>query len=87
MLCFVHSWTTENSATILPCFMHRFLLRTYDTVFSGVDLVDWLVRKGVVKDREAGVQYGESLLVGRVVAHVSNEHYFHDEPYFYRFCD
>ncbi|XP_064401866.1 lysosomal cholesterol signaling protein-like [Halichondria panicea] len=65
----------------------KFLLRTYDTVFSGVDLVDWLVRKGVVKDREAGVQYGESLLVGRVVAHVSNEHYFHDEPYFYRFCD
>ena len=49
--------------------------------------MDWLMRKGVAKDREDAVQYGQSLLVGRVIAHVSQEHNFHDEPYFYQFCD
>ena len=65
--------------------MDRYLLRVYESVFTGSDLVDWLLEKNVVKTREDAVQYGYSLLQGRVLAHVSEEHYFHDEPYFYRF--
>ncbi len=56
-------------------------------MFSGVDLVDWLIRKDIASDREAAVEYGHSLMVGGVITHVMNEHYFHDESYFYKFCD
>ena len=56
-------------------------------MFVGSELVDWLVDKGIVSTREDATEYGQSLLVGRVISHVSEEHYFHDEKYFYRFND
>ncbi len=54
-------------------------------MFTGSDLVDWLLERNIVETREEAVQYGHSLMLGRVLAHVTQEHYFHDEPYFYRF--
>ena len=54
-------------------------------MFSGKDMVDWLIERGIVNNREDAVQYGQSLLLGRVIAHVQGEHYFHDFPYFYEF--
>ncbi len=48
-------------------------------------MVDWLIERGIVSNRDDAVQYGHSLLIGRVIAHVQGEHYFHDLPYFYEF--
>ena len=62
-------------------------MKTYNSVFSGAEFVDWLVTKGITKNREDAVQYGHALMVGRVIAHVTDEHYFHDESYFYRFIE
>ena len=67
------------------CF--RYYFKTYESVFTGSVFVDWLLEKEVVKTREEAVEYGDSLMLGRVIAHVANEHYFHDEQYFYKFLD
>ena len=63
----------------------RFYMKMYEGVFTGSDFVDWLVEKGLVRTREDGAQYGHSLLLGRVITHVTEEHYFYDDNYFYRF--
>ena len=63
----------------------RYYLRLYESVFTGSDLVDWLLDRQLAETREDAVQYGQSLMFGRVIAHVVDEHYFHDEPYFYKF--
>ena len=56
-------------------------------MFTGSDMVDWLLEKQLVSTREEAIEYGHSLMLGRVIAHVSNEHYFHDEGYFYKFLE
>ena len=61
----------------------RYHLRTYEDVFTGTELVDWLINKQLVNSREDAVSYGEILLKGQVIEHVLQEHYFHDENYFY----
>ena len=66
--------------------MDRYLLKLYESVFIGGDFVEWLIGRGVVTTREAAVQYGLHLLQGRVITHVTEEHYFHDDTYFYKFC-
>jgi hypothetical protein len=63
----------------------RYYAKVYQGVVVGSDLVDWLLEKGLVRTREDATQYGQSLLLGRVLTHVTHEHYFYDDNYFYRF--
>ena len=63
----------------------RYLIRVYPSVFSGNDLVTWLMEKGLARTREDAVVYGQTLLEGRLFAHILEEHNFYDESYFYRF--
>ncbi|EDO43618.1 predicted protein [Nematostella vectensis] len=63
----------------------RYRLRTYKNVFRGDQMVDWLLDCGLVEDRPAAVHYGNSLLLGRIIEHVTKEHAFYDRPYFYKF--
>lgn len=56
-------------------------------MFTGLEMCDWLTEVGLVHDRGEAVKYGRTLLIGRVIAHVKNEHHFHDLPYFYFFLD
>lgn len=65
----------------------RFNFREYKDVFTGQEMCDWLTEVGLVHDRGEAVKYGRTLLIGRVIAHVKNEHHFHDLPYFYFFLD
>lgn len=65
--------------------IHRYYLRVYESVFSGSEFVDWLLDKHLAETREDAVQYGQSLMLGRVIAHVVEEHYFHDDSYYYKF--
>ena len=69
------------------CVVRRYHLKKYESVFTGSELVDWLIERELVNSREEGIEYGHSLMLGRVIAHVSNEHYFHDEAYFYKFLE
>ncbi|KAJ8314309.1 hypothetical protein KUTeg_008870 [Tegillarca granosa] len=39
----------------------------------------------VTDKKQDSVSYGRSLLIGRIIEHVTSEHNFHDLPYFYRF--
>ena len=50
-------------------------------------MVDWLIGQDIVSTREEAVDYGETLLEGRVIVHVMEEHYFHDENFFYKFLN
>ncbi|KAH0952724.1 hypothetical protein HN011_009227 [Eciton burchellii] len=54
----------------------RRLLKVYRGVFSGTDLVDWLLEVGIVNNREDAVWYGRCLLESRVLQHV-DEDIFH----------
>ena len=72
---------------VCALFLCRYYLRVYESVFTGSDFVDWLVDNGLVRTRADGVQYGHHLLQGRVLTHVTEEHYFYDDSYFYRFCE
>ena len=65
-------------------YLIRYHLRTYEDVFTGTELVDWLLNKQLVNTREDAVSYGDILLQGQVIEHVRQEHYFHDENYFYQ---
>lgn len=65
----------------------KFNFREYKDVFTGLEMCDWLIEVGLVHDRGEAVKYGRTLLIGRVIAHVKNEHHFHDLPYFYFFLD
>nr|XP_022307078.1 integral membrane protein GPR155-like isoform X2 [Crassostrea virginica] len=65
----------------------KYNFREYKEVFTGLEMCDWLTEVGLVHDRGEAVKYGRTLLIGRVIAHVKNEHHFHDLPYFYFFLD
>jgi hypothetical protein len=64
----------------------RYHLRTYRDVFTGTQLIDYLMERGLAEDRYHGLDYGRDLLMGDLIVHVSHEHHFHDCGYFYRFC-
>ena len=41
------------------------------------------MERGLVNSREDGTSYGDILLRGQVIEHILQEHYFHDDKYFY----
>jgi len=53
--------------------------------FSGHRLVDWLLQNRLVSSREEGVEFGRNLLYGRVIEHITKEHFFLDNTYYYKF--
>ncbi|NXO08066.1 GP155 protein, partial [Oriolus oriolus] len=54
-------------------------------IFFGCDLVNWLMQVGLASDRGEAVVYGERLLKGGIVQHITNEFEFRDEYLYYRF--
>ncbi|RMC18534.1 hypothetical protein DUI87_04426 [Hirundo rustica rustica] len=54
-------------------------------IFFGCDLVNWLVQVGLASDRGEAVVYGDRLLKGGIVQHITNEFEFRDEYLYYRF--
>ena len=66
---------------------YRYFFWTFQSVFTGSDFVDWLLQQNIVADREEGLQYGHALMMGGVLTHVQEEHYFHDSGYFYQFTE
>lgn len=67
----------------LVAFRYRF--RKYKSVFRGDQLVDWLLQVGLASDRQAAVYSGNCLILGRVIRHVTQAHFFLDSPYLYEF--
>ncbi|CAH3121098.1 unnamed protein product, partial [Porites lobata] len=63
----------------------RYRLRKYKSVFRGDRLVNWLLEVGLATDRQAAVHYGNCLILGRVIYHVTQAHFFYDSPYLYQF--
>jgi len=68
---------------IINLLIYSYHFRTFQDVFTGVELIDWLMERGLVNSREDGTSYGDILLRGQVIEHVLQEHYFHDDNYFY----
>ncbi|XP_019409214.1 PREDICTED: integral membrane protein GPR155 isoform X1 [Crocodylus porosus] len=54
-------------------------------IFFGCDLVNWLIQVGLASDRGEAVTYGDRLVKGGVVQHITNEFEFRDEYLYYRF--
>lgn len=65
----------------------RYHLRSYKQVFSGCQMVAWLIDSHIVNDSGEAVEYGRALLRGRIIRHVKEEHDFHDIHYFYQFIE
>nr|XP_012148953.1 PREDICTED: integral membrane protein GPR155 isoform X4 [Megachile rotundata] len=74
---------SECRARIAIC--RRRLLKVYRGVFTGTDLVNWLLEAGIAQNRDEAVQYGRSLLESRVLQHIDSTHHFHDENMLYTF--
>ncbi|XP_066587563.1 lysosomal cholesterol signaling protein [Prorops nasuta] len=73
----------ECRARISIC--RRRMLKMYRGVFSGCDLVNWLVEAGVVQTREDAVKYGRALLESRVLQHIDGTQHFYDQNLLYTF--
>ncbi|XP_031835558.1 integral membrane protein GPR155 homolog anchor [Nomia melanderi] len=73
----------ECRARITIC--RRRLLKIYKGVFSGTDLVNWLIEAGVAQTRDEAVRYGRCLLESRVLQHIDGTYHFNDENVFYTF--
>ncbi|NXD63045.1 GP155 protein, partial [Eolophus roseicapillus] len=54
-------------------------------IFFGCDLVNWLMQVGLASDRGEAVVYGDRLMKGGVIQHITNEFEFRDEYLYYRF--
>ncbi|XP_009994464.1 PREDICTED: integral membrane protein GPR155 [Chaetura pelagica] len=54
-------------------------------IFFGCDLVNWLMQVGLASDRGEAVMYGDRLMTGGVIQHITNEFEFRDEYLYYRF--
>lgn len=63
---------------------HRCGARNSAIIFWGSDLVSWLVEVGLASDRGEAVKYGERLLKGGVIQHITDEYEFRDENLYYR---
>ena len=50
-------------------------------------MVNWLLDEKIVNNVEEAVDYGQTLLEGRILSHVSGEHNFHNDNYYYKFVD
>ncbi|KAM4897553.1 lysosomal cholesterol signaling protein isoform 2-T6 [Sylvia borin] len=59
--------------------------KTSTGIFFGCDLVNWLMQVGLASDRGEAVVYGDRLLKGGVIQHITNEFEFRDEYLYYRF--
>ncbi|XP_049629355.1 integral membrane protein GPR155 isoform X2 [Suncus etruscus] len=59
--------------------------KTSAGTFCGCDLVNWLIEVGLAADRGEAVIYGDRLVQGGVIQHITNEYEFRDEYLFYRF--
>ena len=66
----------------MPSGRGRFRLKLFRQVFTGQELVDWLLRRGLAADRTEAVKYGRRLVEGRVVRHLRQQHHFHDRGLF-----
>ena len=64
------------------CSVHSQL---YKDVFTGTELVDWLIEVGLAIERSEAVGYGKRLLDGGIIEHVSGNHHFLDMAYMYRY--
>lgn len=74
---------SECRARIAIC--RRRLLKVHRGVFTGTDLVNWLLQAGIAQNRDEAVQYGRSLLESRVLQHIDSTHHFHDQNMLYTF--
>ncbi|TRY74981.1 hypothetical protein TCAL_12136 [Tigriopus californicus] len=63
----------------------RVRLTTYQAVFRGQELVDWLMEVGLSRDRNDALIYGRHLLKGRVIRHVEDHLDFYDDVFLYSF--
>lgn len=63
----------------------RFHHKYYVNVFKASDLVEWLKRNRLAKNRKKAIEFGRILIEGRVIEHVSLKRDFHDGFQFYRF--
>ncbi|NXG63210.1 GP155 protein, partial [Hemiprocne comata] len=54
-------------------------------IFFGCDLVNWLMQVGLASDRGEAVVYGDRLMKGGIIQHITDEFEFRDEYLYYRF--
>ncbi|KAL2081601.1 hypothetical protein ACEWY4_023454 [Coilia grayii] len=61
--------------------------RSVASTFLGSDLVEWLMRVGLARDRGEAVVYGSRLHEGGVLQHITHNYCFQDDNLHYRFTD
>ena len=62
----------------------RYHLKTYEQCFVGKDAVTKLVKVGIASTRSDAVEQLNELSAAGLIQHVTQEHHFKDDTYFYR---
>lgn len=57
------------------------------SAFLGSELVEWLVRVGLARDRGEALLYGSRLHEGGVLQHITHDYSFQDDDLHYRFTE
>ena len=55
--------------------------------FLGGELVEWLMRVGLARDRGEALLYGSRLQEGGVLQHITHDYSFQDDDLHYSFTD
>lgn len=73
------------SVNISRSYLQAHLLRifSYKDVLDGLEMVSYMVTNQVCATRMDAVCIGRALVACGVLNHVTREHHFHDEEYFY----
>ena len=54
-------------------------------VFRGKDFVDWILTTGIASNRSEAEVYGQHLLIGRIIQHLTCSQHFNDSTFLYKF--
>lgn len=79
--CVNYFWTELMS----QFFFSRWRLKVYKNVFSGEQLVTWLIEVGLARDRIEAVNYARHLVEGKVLKHINGVYHFYDRNLLYCF--
>ncbi|KAK9874359.1 hypothetical protein WA026_002709 [Henosepilachna vigintioctopunctata] len=63
----------------------RWRIKIYRDVFTGHQLIDWLITVGLARDRCEAVNYARHLVEGRILRHINSVYHFYDRNLLYTF--
>lgn len=76
---------TEKFRKGLEIKTRKWMTKSYEKCFVGLEAVEFMVKEGIAKTKEEAIEIGQLLVASNIIKHVTGDHDFKDEKLFYRF--